>query len=482
LRLSELIEGNGAAAEIEVVGLSADSREVRPGYLFAALSGSQVDGVAFIDDAIEHGAVAVLARPGTRMARSAVRLVLDDNPRRRLARMAARFHGRQPPTVVAVTGTNGKTSVVSFTRQIWSALGHAAASFGTLGIEADNFSLPVPHTTPEPIELHRLLAEITERGIDHLAIEASSHGLDQCRLDGVDIGAAAFTNLSRDHLDYHVDGDAYYHAKERLFSEVMRRGVAVLNADDDCFAELATTTRACGHRLIGYGRAGTGIRLVDVHVAGQGQDLEIDVLGRRQRVRLPLIGAFQVSNALCALGLVLAGGASATEATAAIEGLKGARGRLELVARHGSGAPIYVDYAHTPDALANVLAAVRPHVGGRLWVVFGCGGDRDQGKRPEMGAVAARYANRIIVTDDNPRGEDAAAIRRAVLAACPAASEIGPREEAIAAAIEGLCAEDVLVVAGKGHEEGQTIGDEVRPFDDGAVIRAALGGALGGAP
>ena len=481
MRLSELIEGNGAAAEIEVVGLSADSREVRPGYLFAALSGSQADGAAFIDDAIEHGAVAVLARPGTRMARSAVRLVVDDNPRRRLARMAARFHGRQPQDVVAVTSTNGKTSVVSFTRQIWSALGHAAASFGTLGIEANDFSLRVPRTTPEPIELHRLLAEIAGRGIDHLAIEASSHGLDQCRLDGVVLRAAAFTNLGRDHLDYHGDGDAYYRAKERLFSEVMRRGVAVLNADDDCFAELAITTRACGHRLIGYGRAGAGIRLVESRTVGLGQELELDVLGRRQRVRLPLIGAFQVSNALCALGLVLAGGVNVTEATGAVEGLKGARGRLELIARHVSGAPIYVDYAHTPDALTSVLAALRPHVGRRLWVVFGCGGDRDQGKRPEMGTVAADYADRIIVTDDNPRGEDSAAIRRAVLTGCPGATEIGPREEAIAAAIEGLCAGDVLVVAGKGHEQGQTIGDEVRPFDDGAVIRAVLGGA-GAAP
>ena len=477
MRLSELIEGNGAAAEIEVVGLSADSREVRPGYLFAALAGSQADGAAFIDDAIEHGAVAVLARPGTRMARSAVRLVVDDNPRRRLARMAARFHGRQPQDVVAVTGTNGKTSVVSFTRQIWSALGHAAASFGTLGIEANDFSLRAPRTTPEPIELHRLLAEIAGRGIDHLAIEASSHGLDQCRLDGVVLRAAAFTNLGRDHLDYHGDGDAYYRAKERLFSEVMRRGVAVLNADDDCFAELAITTRACGHRLIGYGRAGAGIRLVESRTVGLGQELELDVLGRRQRVRLPLIGAFQVSNALCALGLVLAGGVNVTEATGAVEGLKGARGRLELIARHVSGAPIYVDYAHTPDALTSVLAALRPHVGRRLWVVFGCGGDRDQGKRPEMGTVAADYADRIIVTDDNPRGEDSAAIRRAVLTDCPGATEIGPREEAIAAAIEGLCAGDVLVVAGKGHEQGQTIGDEVRPFDDGAVIRAVLGGA-----
>ncbi len=476
MRLSDLIDGNGAAAEIEVAGLCCDSRQARPGFLFAALAGSQADGTAFIGDAVDHGAVAVLATPGTEVTGPAVRLVADENPRRRLAQMAARFYARQPSTIAAVTGTNGKTSVTAFTRQIWTQLGLPAASFGTLGIEAADFSLPLAHTTPEPIVLHRMLADIAVRGIEHLALEASSHGLAQYRLDGVTLRAAAFTNLSRDHLDYHGSSTAYYSAKERLFSEVMVGGTAVLNADDPAFDDLAAACRARGHRLVDYGRRGTVIRLLSDRHDTLGQRLDLEVEGARLQVLLPLVGTFQAGNALCALGLVLAcGGAAPDLAVAALEQLKGARGRLELVGRHPCGAPAYVDYAHTPDALANVLAALRRHTDKRLWVVFGCGGDRDKGKRLQMGAVARRLADRVIVTDDNPRNEAPLAIRGAIMAACPEAVDIGSREDAIAHAVSGLAAGDTLVVAGKGHEQGQTVADEVHPFDDAAVVRASLG-------
>lgn len=472
-----LAAGLAGLEGLALAGLTADSREVRPGFLFAALPGSHADGRDYIPAAIGQGAAAILAVPGTVLPEGAgaVRLIEDAEPRRRFARLAAAFFGRQPATVVAVTGTNGKTSTVHFARQIWQALGCRAASLGTLGLTAPGIARSSRQTTPDPVALHRLLAELDAGGITHLAMEASSHGLDQFRLDGVDVAAAGFTTLGRDHLDYHGTQEAYLAAKARLFDQVLRPGgVAVLNADSPEFGELAPRSRAAGRRVMGYGRRAREIRLDAVTRLPEGQRLDLDLCGRSCRIELPLVGSFQAYNALCALGLVLAGGADEPAAVAALEHLAGVHGRLERVARHPNGAPVYVDYAHTPDALETVLGALRPHTTGRLVVVFGCGGDRDRGKRPVMGAVAARLADRVIVTDDNPRTEVPASIRAQILGSCPGAVEIGDRAEAIAAAIAELGPHDVLVIAGKGHETGQTIGDLVRPFDDADQARLAV--------
>ena len=499
MRLSDLMEmtagemrAAGWAEGIEVTGLTADSRRVVPGDLFAALPGRRADGRAYIAEAIEKGAVAVLAPTGTRlgdMARPADRpvtrpvtrpitrpviLVEDDEPRRRLSLMAARFHAAQPDCIAAVTGTNGKTSVADFTRQIWERLGRRAASLGTLGLIPAHPSAPASLTTPDPIELHRCLAALAGDGVRCLAMEASSHGLDQYRLDGVRIAAAAFTNLSRDHLDYHGEMGAYLAAKRRLFSELVAPGgAAVLNADDETYADLRKAGAARGLKIVSYGRAGRQLRLREARPGPGGLDLSFDLHGRPRRIALPLAGAFQAHNALAALGLALATGAEAEAAVAALGRLAGVPGRMERVAGPPSGAEVYVDYAHTPDALATVLRALRPHTRSRLWVVFGCGGDRDRGKRPQMGAIAGALADRAIVTDDNPRGEDPAAIRKEILAAVSGALEIGDRGAAIAAALAELGEGDLLVVAGKGHEPGQIVGDKVLPFDDREAVRRA---------
>ncbi|MFQ5783289.1 MAG: UDP-N-acetylmuramoyl-L-alanyl-D-glutamate--2,6-diaminopimelate ligase [Alphaproteobacteria bacterium] len=481
--LSELINGDGGpAGKIEIRGLTADSRAVRPGYLFAALRGSRADGSDFVADAVAHGAIAVLAAEGARieLPEDKVRLVTDANPRRRLALMAARFHPAQPRVIAAVTGTNGKTSVAAFARQIWERMGVPAASLGTLGIVGRDVSRSLSHTTPDPVTLHQALSDLAAADIDHLAIEASSHGLDQCRLDGVRVSAAAFTNLTQDHLDYHPSAEAYLAAKLRLFDTVMAPGgVAVLNADAPEFARLAEVCRARGHRIMSYGRTAGDLRLVGAGAVDDGQRLTIDVAGRRRTVALPLPGAFQAMNALCAAGLVVACGVAIDDALAALSGIAGVPGRVECVARHPCGAPVYVDYAHTPDALAHVLEALRPHARGRLVVVFGCGGDRDRTKRPLMGKIAAALADHAIVTDDNPRGEDPGAIRRAVLAACPGADEVDDRARAIREAIARLAPGDVLVIAGKGHERGQIVGQTVIPFDDAEIARAAVAGLRG---
>ncbi len=486
MRLSELIASGPAPAPLphdpEIIGLSADSRAVKPGFLFAALSGTRHRGSDFIADAVRHGAVAVLAEPEAAPAAEAfhVALVADANPRRRLALMAAQFFGHQPKTVAAVTGTNGKTSVAAFTRQIWTQLGRRAASIGTLGVIADGVSTDLHHTTPDPVSLHRALAALADAGIDHLALEASSHGLDQCRLDGVVIAAAAFTNLTRDHFDYHASVEAYFKAKARLFDTLLPAGgAAVINADAPEAEALEAIARKRGHRLLRHGAHGPEIKLIERRDTDGGQALVLEVLGLQRDIVLPLPGAFQASNALAALGLVLGAGEPADAALATLETLKSVRGRLELVGRHPLGAPVYVDYAHTPDGLRTVLHALRPYASRRLIVVFGCGGDRDKGKRPLMGQIAATLADHAIVTDDNPRTEDAAAIRRAILAAYPGACEIGDRRRAIEAAIAALEAGDVLVIAGKGHEEGQIVGSTVVPFDDAGVAREVLK-ALGG--
>jgi UDP-N-acetylmuramoyl-L-alanyl-D-glutamate--2,6-diaminopimelate ligase len=466
----------GAAwQEVEITALSADSRAVRPGTLFVAVPGSKADGRTFIDDALARGAAAVLSDPSLADLALPVPLILDENPRRRLALLAARLTDRQPACVAAVTGTNGKTSVAGFTRQIWTGLGLRAASLGTLGLEALGIHRPGDLTTPDPVQLHALLADVASAGVDHLVLEASSHGLDQHRLDGVRLRAAAFTNLSRDHFDYHASFADYLAAKRRLFSELLPpEGIAVLNADQPEYEPLAAACRGRGIGVLDYGRRARRLRLRAQVPDHDGQELRFNLDGRDHRVRLGLVGRFQAANVLAALGLVVACGADPAAAIGTLERLRGVRGRLERIAGHPKGAQVFVDYAHTPDALGQAIDALRPHAGGRLIVLFGCGGDRDPGKRPEMGRIAAERADRVVVTDDNPRSEDPARIRAAVLAACPDALEIGDRRQAIRTALADLEAGDVLLVAGKGHESGQIVGARVLPFDDAAEVRAAL--------
>ncbi len=470
----------------DISGLTADSRAVRPGYLFAALPGSKLDGRRFIDDAVRRGASAILTDDAGDLAtlwarQPPVAVVTDANPRRRLALMAARFYARQPRTIAAITGTSGKTSVAAFTRQLWQHHGHKAASLGTLGIIGPGFVRAGSLTTPDPVTLHRELAELARAGVDRVALEASSHGLEQYRLDGLAISIGAFTNLSRDHLDYHPTMAAYLAAKSRLFAELMPAGAtAVLNADVPEFAPLAAICRQRGHAIISYGRDDAAdLRIVTTDFDGGRLSLIVRIQGRVLHVVLRnLAGLFQAMNAMAAFGIALASGESVDDLIVALADLDAVPGRMQRVAAHPTGAPIYVDYAHKPDALETVLTALRPHASGRLVVVFGCGGDRDAGKRPMMGAIAHRLADRVIVTDDNPRSERPEFIRAAILAACPGANEIGDRRAAIHAAIAALAPEDVLVIAGKGHETGQIVGNTILPFDDAIVAREIVGALL----
>ncbi len=463
----------------EITGLTADSRQVVPGALFAALPGARTDGRAHIEEAVRRGAAAVLAPEGTEWPPGVPPRPLMTAPdaRRALALMAARFHSVQPGTVVAVTGTNGKTSTADFLRQIWADAGSRAASMGTLGLVADGFPPGPSLTTPDPISLHATLAAIARAGVTHAALEASSHGLDQRRLDGVVLAAAGFSNLTRDHLDYHGDIDSYRRAKLRLFDTLLESGrPAVANADMDAATLAAIRSIAASRRLrlLTVGEAGSDLRLLRHTPQADGQELELSVFGRRETVHLPLVGRYQADNVLVAAALAVATGMAGDRVLRALPHLAGVRGRMELAARLPNGAAVYVDYAHTPDALERLLAALRPHAA-RLHVVFGAGGDRDPGKRPLMGAAAAAHADRVVVTDDNPRSEDPAAIRAAVLGACPGGIEIGGREAAIAEAMAALGPGDVLAVAGKGHESGQTIGGVTHPFDDVAVVRRLAG-------
>jgi len=459
---------------LAVAGLSADSRAIKPGYLFVAVPGTKADGLAFVPQAVAAGAVAVMAERAPEQLPDGVALVLVANVRRALALAAAKFFPRQPQTIAAVTGTSGKTSVAAFTRQIWAALGHQAASIGTIGLVTPETEVYGSLTTPDPVELHRTLDALARDGITHVALEASSHGLDQHRLDGVRVGVASFTNLSRDHLDYHPTLEAYLAAKLILFERLVRPdGAAVVAADSAEAATVVAAARRRGLDVLTVGRNGDGIRLVDAAIDGFAQRLRLAHAGKTYDVRLPLVGAFQVDNALVAAGQAIASGDAPAAVFAALEHLVGAKGRLELVGRQ-RGAPIFVDYAHKPDALAKAIEALRPYVRGRLVVVFGAGGDRDQGKRPLMGAIAAEKADRVIVTDDNPRSEEPAKIRAAILAAAPGAIEIGDRREAIRRAVAELQAGDVLLVAGKGHETGQIVGKQTLPFSDHAAVAAAL--------
>jgi UDP-N-acetylmuramoyl-L-alanyl-D-glutamate--2,6-diaminopimelate ligase len=466
--------------QIPIMGLTADSRKVEPGYLFAALAGSRTDGSRFLAEAVARGAVAILMPQGAAAASATALLaetpVLEDaDPRRRLALMAARFFDAQPEITVAVTGTNGKTSVASFTRQLWEQMGKSAASLGTIGVVGPSGTKTLAHTTPDPVELHRILAGLAAEGVTHLALEASSHGLEQRRIDGVKLKAGAFTNISRDHLDYHPSFEAYFTEKLRLFDALLPQGAgAVVDVDTEAGREVAARSKARGLAVLSIGREGETLRLVAAEEDGFGQRLTIAHDGETTKVRLPLVGAFQASNALVAAGLAMATGTPAARVLPLLANLRGARGRLELAGTAPSGAPIFIDYAHTPDALAKALDALRPYVQGRLAVVFGCGGDRDKGKRPEMGAVAVAKADIAIVTDDNPRSEEPADIRRAILAAAPGAIEIAGRGGAVAEAVAALGPGDVLLIAGKGHETGQIVKGTVIPYSDHEAVDAAL--------
>ncbi|MGC4025400.1 MAG: UDP-N-acetylmuramoyl-L-alanyl-D-glutamate--2,6-diaminopimelate ligase [Mesorhizobium sp.] len=466
---------NSLSGAFDVAGVTSNSRHVAPGALFFAVAGSKSDGAAYAADAARKGAAAIVAGQGADLGALTIPAIRVDDPRRALALAAARFYGAQPATMVAVTGTSGKTSVASFTRQIWEYDGLAAASIGTTGVVAPGRNEYGSLTTPDPVALHKLLSELATSGVTHAAMEASSHGLDQRRLDGVRLAAAGFTNLGRDHMDYHPTVEDYLNAKMRLFNTLLPKGApAVIFADDPYSAPAIKAATAAGLDVRTVGRNGDFLRLKRVEHERYRQRAEIAAGEEIFEVDLPLAGDFQIYNALVAAGLAISTGVPFAKAMKALEKLKGASGRLELVGTAPNGAPAYVDYAHKPDALENVLNSVRPFTTGRVIVVFGCGGDRDRGKRPIMGEIATHLADVTIVTDDNPRSEVAAEIRAAIMAAAPGAIEIGDRREAIHEAVSMLKAGDTLIVAGKGHEEGQTIGAETFPFSDHDEVRKAL--------
>ncbi len=463
------------AFDVEIGGISADSRLIEPGYLFAALPGSKADGLSFVDDAIAKGAAALLVSDDAKLGETRLPILRADEPRHALAVLAARFFPNQPETMAAVTGTAGKTSVAAFLRQIWSAEDMNAASIGTIGVISEKLKVYGSLTTPDPVELHKLLDRLAGDGVTHTAMEASSHGLDQHRLDGVRLKVGGFTNLGRDHLDYHPDTESYFAAKMLLFRERLPKGSpAVIFADDPWSDRTIKTCSDAGLEVLTVGRQGEFLALKRVEHERFRQVAEIQSEGIIYRIEFPLAGDFQISNALVAAGMAIATGSKPSAVMKSLEHLEGASGRLELVGRTSAGVPVYVDYAHKPDALENVLNSLRPFTSGRLVIVFGCGGDRDPGKRPIMGEIAHRLADITIVTDDNPRTEDAATVRAAIMEACPNAVEIADRRKAIEAGIDLLNKGDALVVAGKGHEEGQIVGSEVLPFSDHEVVRGIL--------
>ncbi|MEO0500214.1 MAG: UDP-N-acetylmuramoyl-L-alanyl-D-glutamate--2,6-diaminopimelate ligase [Pseudomonadota bacterium] len=467
MRLGDLL---GIDDQAVVTGFAIDHRKVAAGTVFGAFQGATVNGEDFIADAIAAGAVAIVARPEARV--EGALHIADAEPRRRFAEIAARFFGPFPATTVAITGTNGKTSTAELLRQLWRFAGHPAASIGTLGVTTSAGQVSTGLTTPDIVTFLSNMAGLEREGISHASFEASSHGLAQYRTEGLPVRAAAFTNLSRDHLDYHGTMDAYFAAKLRLFSEVVDAdGAVVVWADDDRSQAVMDAARARGIRVMSVGRNGDMLRLKDQQPTRLGQTLTIDAGGKVHQVKLPLIGAYQAANALVAAGLAIATGGDTETTLANLARVVPVKGRLERVALSKAGAPIYVDYAHTPDAIAAACEALRPHTGDRLHLVFGAGGDRDQGKRGSMGAVAAKKADALYVTDDNPRGEDPKTIRAAILAEAPDAREIGDRRRAICVAIEAAGENDVVLIAGKGHEQGQIVGDMTLPFDDVAIAR-----------
>jgi UDP-N-acetylmuramoyl-L-alanyl-D-glutamate--2,6-diaminopimelate ligase len=479
MRLDELTHmklADATMASIDICGISADSRTVQPGYLFAALAGVEADGRSFVEQAIENGAAAILTQEPMV---AGVPVVTSDNPRRDLALMAARFFEVQPPHIAAITGTNGKTSSAVFLRQLFAAANYKAASLGTLGIDMGGGAIEatLDHTTPEPVRLHAALRDLVAHQVTHLAMEASSHGLAQYRLDGLHLSLAGFTNLSRDHLDYHAGAEEYAAAKQRLFTEILAAdGTAIITMTQDAGVAMAAACAATGRSVLEVGRPGDAVHMAITARRATGLDVTVDLDGARHDVTLPLIGDFQIENLTLAMGMAKAAGIDATTILEACRDLQAPRGRMQLAGRTSEGAAVFVDYAHTPDALENALTALRRHVpqGGRLLVMFGCGGDRDSGKRPEMGAVAANHADMVFVTDDNPRHEDAADIRAAIMAACPDATEIGDRGAAIEAVLAAAQADDLVLLAGKGHESGQIIGDIILPFDDVTMAQSIL--------
>lgn len=467
MRLGALTGGDEAAT---VTGFAIDHRKVAPGNVFGAFEGLRVNGEDYIAAAVEAGAVAVVARPQARVD-GAVH-VADDNPRERFAQLAARFYAPFPATAVAVTGTNGKTSTVEMTRQLWRMAGHHAASIGTLGVTTADERVVTGLTTPDVVTFLSNVAGLAREGVTHVAFEASSHGLSQYRTEGLPVRAAAFTNLGRDHLDYHGDMAAYFTAKLRLFAQVLSDdGSAVVWADDPQSERVIDLARERGNRVVTVGEHGDDVRLLERTPTLLGQGLVVRAGGTEHRVQLPLIGGYQAANALIAAGLVIATGGDVAQTIAGLARLQPVRGRLERAAITATGAPVYVDYAHTPDAIEAACAALRPHVAARLILVVGAGGDRDAGKREPMGQVAAASADVVIVTDDNPRSEDPAAIRADLLKGAPGGREIGDRRAAIAAAVREAAAGDIVLIAGKGHEQGQIVGEMVLPFDDVAVAR-----------
>ena len=478
MKLGELSDGTGTsggeASTVEIAGLTANSRKVGPGFLFAALAGTKTDGSRYVAEAEAKGASAILVS-GDAPVDTTLPVLRAGDPRRALALIAARFAGRQPDHVVAVTGTSGKTSIAAFVRQIWTRTGRQAASIGTTGLVSPKRTEHGSLTTPDPIALSALMAELAADGVTHVSMEASSHGLEQRRLDGVRLRAAGFINLGRDHMDYHATVEEYFAAKMRLFDTLLPKGApAVIFADDRWSGPAIEIAQKAGATVMTVGREGGFLKLKRLEHERRRQIAEIEAAGKIHRIVLPLAGEFQMSNALVAAGLAIATGINVDQALEALEHIEGAPGRLELAATTASGAPVFVDYAHKPEALENVLSAVRPFTTGRVIVVFGCGGDRDRGKRPIMGEIATRLADIAIVTDDNPRSEVPEAIRAEIIEGTKGAEEIGDRRTAIREAVSRAEAGDTIVVAGKGHENGQTIGDVTHPFSDHEEVRAAI--------
>ncbi|PLL10970.1 UDP-N-acetylmuramoyl-L-alanyl-D-glutamate--2,6-diaminopimelate ligase [Tabrizicola sp. TH137] len=488
-KLSELGLTARGGADPVLSGVTVDSRAVKPGFLFAALPGARLHGAEFIGPALRMGAAAVLTDAagariaGEALAGSGAALVVAEDARAALSGAAALWFGAQPGVMVAVTGTNGKTSVATFTRQIWAALGHEAINIGTTGVEGA-WSAPSSHTTPDAITLHAMLAQAVAAGVTHAAMEASSHGLDQRRMDGVRLAAAGFTNFTQDHLDYHGTMEAYFAAKAELFGRVLPDdGVAVVNLNDPNGARMAEVARARGQRVLTVGHgAGCDLRITGQRAEATGQEVRFVWQGvQAHQVKLALIGGFQAENVALAAGLVIAAGEEPAAVFGVLPKLTGVRGRMQLAATRANGAAVFVDYAHTPDAIATALKALRPHVMGRIVIVFGAGGDRDRLKRPLMGAAAREFADVLFVTDDNPRSEEPEVIRAEILQACPEANEVGDRAEAILRGVDALGPGDALLIAGKGHETGQIIKGDVYPFDDveqASIAVAALDGVI----